>query len=34
MRKGAGITPDIQASDNPKTEPDEALNKALETVVG
>lgn len=32
VRKGAGITPDIQASDNPKTEPDEALDKALETV--
>jgi carboxyl-terminal processing protease len=34
VRKGAGITPDIQASDNPKTERDEALDKALETVAG
>ncbi len=32
VRKGAGITPDIQASDDPETEPDEALDKALETV--
>ncbi|MBE2319306.1 S41 family peptidase [Solirubrobacter sp. CPCC 204708] len=32
VQKGAGITPDIQASDNPETEPDEALDKALETV--
>src|SRR3954451_9575895 len=34
VRKGAGITPDIQASDNPKTVKDEALQKALETVAG
>ena len=34
VRKGAGITPTIQASDDPKTEPDEALEKALETVTG
>src|SRR6478609_6349656 len=34
VRKGAGITPDIQASDDPKTTKDEALNKALETVAG
>jgi len=34
VRKGAGITPNIQASDDPKTEPDEALEKALETVTG
>lgn len=34
VRKGAGITPDIQASDDPETEPDEALDKALETVTG
>jgi carboxyl-terminal processing protease len=34
VRKGAGITPDIQASDDPKTERDEALDKALETVAG
>ena len=34
MRKGAGVTPDIKASDDPKTETDEALQKALETVAG
>src|SRR4051812_33401693 len=34
VRKGAGITPDIQASDNPKTVKDDALQKALETVTG
>jgi carboxyl-terminal processing protease len=32
VNKGAGITPDVQAEDNVKTKPDEALNKALETV--
>jgi carboxyl-terminal processing protease len=32
VRRGAGITPDIKASDNPKTRADEALDKALETV--
>jgi carboxyl-terminal processing protease len=32
VRRGAGITPDIQASDDPKTRADEALDKALETV--
>ncbi len=32
MRKGAGITPDIQASDDPETARDEALQKALDTV--
>jgi carboxyl-terminal processing protease len=32
VRKGAGITPDVQASDNPKTKPDEALQVALKTV--
>lgn len=32
VRKGAGITPDITASDDPKTPKDEALDKALETV--
>ena len=32
VSKGAGITPDIQASDDPETEKDEALDKALETV--
>jgi carboxyl-terminal processing protease len=34
VRKGAGIAPDVQAEDNPKTKPDEALDKALETVEG
>jgi carboxyl-terminal processing protease len=34
VRKGAGITPDVQAQDDPKTKPDEALDKALETVAG
>ena len=32
VRKGAGMTPDIQATDDPKTSRDEALQKALETV--
>ena len=32
VRRGAGITPDIKASDDPKTAKDEALDKALETV--
>ena len=32
VRKGAGISPDIEASDDPKTSQDEALQKALETV--
>jgi carboxyl-terminal processing protease len=32
VNKGAGITPDVQAEDNLKTKPDEALDKALETV--
>ena len=31
VRKGAGMTPDIQATDDPKTSRDEALQKALET---
>ena len=34
VRRGAGITPDIQATDNQKTVKDEALQKALETVAG
>ncbi len=34
VRRGAGITPDISASDDPKTAKDEALDKALETVAG
>jgi carboxyl-terminal processing protease len=34
VRKGAGITPDVQAQDDPHTKPDEALDKALETVAG
>jgi carboxyl-terminal processing protease len=32
VRKGAGITPDIKASDNPKTRPDEGLQAALKAV--
>jgi carboxyl-terminal processing protease len=32
VKKGAGITPDIRASDNPKTKPDEALQAALRAV--
>ena len=32
VRRGAGITPDIRATDDPKTAKDEALDKALETV--
>ena len=32
VKKGAGITPDIKASDNPKTKPDEALQTALQAV--
>ena len=32
VRKGAGITPDIKASDDPETPRDEALQKALDTV--
>lgn len=32
VKKGAGITPDIKASDNPKTKPDEALQAALKAV--
>ncbi len=34
VKKGAGVTPDIKASDDPKTETDEALQKALQTVAG
>jgi len=34
VRRGAGIAPDIKASDDPKTAKDEALNEALETVAG
>jgi carboxyl-terminal processing protease len=34
VRKGAGITPDIKASDDPKTARDEALDVALKTVAG
>ena len=34
VRKGAGLTPDIQAEDDPKTAKDEALEKALQTVAG
>jgi carboxyl-terminal processing protease len=32
VRKGAGITPDVKATDDPKTRPDEALRTALRTV--
>jgi carboxyl-terminal processing protease len=32
VRRGAGITPDIKASDDPKTPKDEALQTALKTV--
>jgi carboxyl-terminal processing protease len=32
VRKGAGITPDVQATDNPETPADEALRTALRTV--
>jgi carboxyl-terminal processing protease len=32
VRKGAGVAPDVQASDDPKTARDEALDTALETV--
>jgi carboxyl-terminal processing protease len=32
VKKGAGITPDIQSEDDPKTARDEALDKALQTV--
>jgi carboxyl-terminal processing protease len=34
VKQGAGLTPDIQAEDDPETERDEALDKALETVTG
>jgi carboxyl-terminal processing protease len=34
VRKGAGITPDINASDDVKTPQDEALQTALQTVAG
>ena len=34
VRKGAGITPDIEISDDPETPRDEALRKALQTVAG
>jgi carboxyl-terminal processing protease len=32
VRKGAGITPDIKATDNPKTKADDALQAALKAV--
>jgi carboxyl-terminal processing protease len=34
VRKGAGITPDIEIADDPETPRDEALRKALQTVAG
>jgi carboxyl-terminal processing protease len=33
VKRGAGITPDVQAKDNPKTKPDEALDSALAQLV-
>jgi carboxyl-terminal processing protease len=32
VEKGSGIAPDVQAVDNPKTKPDEALRAAVRTV--
>ena len=32
VRKGAGITPDVQAQDDPKTAPDEGMQAALKTL--
>jgi carboxyl-terminal processing protease len=32
--KPGGITPDVQASDDPKTKPDEALDRALDVLAG
>jgi carboxyl-terminal processing protease len=34
VSKGAGITPDVQAADDPNTPKDEALDAALKTVAG
>jgi carboxyl-terminal processing protease len=34
VKKGAGVNPDIKASDDPKTQTDEALQTALQTVAG
>jgi carboxyl-terminal processing protease len=34
VKPGAGIQPDVQAVDNPKTKRDEALNRALQTLAG
>jgi carboxyl-terminal processing protease len=34
VKEGKGIAPDIEAADNPRTKPDEALEKALATVAG
>jgi carboxyl-terminal processing protease len=34
VRKGAGVSPDIKASDDPDTKPDEALDTALKTAAG
>jgi carboxyl-terminal processing protease len=32
--QGAGLSPDVPATDDPKTKPDEALDKALRTLAG
>jgi carboxyl-terminal processing protease len=34
VRKGAGLTPDVKAQDNPKTKADEGLQAALKTLAG
>ena len=34
VKTGAGLKPDVQASDNPKTAPDEALDRALHVLAG
>jgi len=34
VKPGAGIQPDVEAVDNPKTPRDEALNRALQTLAG
>ena len=34
VKPGAGIQPDVQAVDDPRTKRDEALNRALQTLAG
>jgi carboxyl-terminal processing protease len=34
VSQGAGLKPDLPASDNPKTKPDEALDRALAVAAG